>query len=444
MNNRWSIYLSRIFGYFWDRVFKDQQFLTGVKKSLGYTSEDLCDKYDRAKSSRFIQDTQDMYTRMEHITIPVGECIFNYCPITSYEDGDRIGKSASIESVAIPVKYTNRCLTMQDKITDPDNLWIDGFNMHHNDKYTILYIKPGSGIKQYPEIMEGSLMATFKMYRTYKIPYNMKNDTFGVLMGVDVSRMSDHDIQSLWKVYAKGPTIAEVAGLISGMTGSDVATQDGYIVDIWEEFGKWCVMDSNSNVYIGCTPPIVKLQDEVHPGSILFEGISILDITNTPDADVLPALFIPSPQGTLKAVNSTIPSISVNINGQIKYIPDMGNSEWINVVIQYLEEHPDVNLINEPECNPLKYIIDNVCPGSISTFVVSGDVVKYPELSEAVNSVVVAGKSIPGLSISTLVNTEELPARIPVKAGSITLGITVDHSSIKLPIVSGRVSVTVI
>jgi hypothetical protein len=122
----------------------------------------------------------------------------------------------------------------------------------------------------------------------------------------------------------------------------------------------------------------------------------------------------------------------------------MGNSEWINVVIQYLEEHPDVNLINKPECNPLQYIIDNVCPGSISTFVVSGDVVKYPELSEAVNSVVVAGKSIPGLSISTLVNTEELPARIPVKAGSITLGITVDHSSIKLPIVSGRVSVTVI
>lgn len=444
MNNRWSIYLSKIFGYFWDRVFKDQQFLSGVKKGLGYTSEDLCDTYDRSKASRFIQDTQDMYTRMEHTTIPVSDCIFNYCPITSYDYGDLIGKESTVQSVAIPIKYTHRCLTMQDSITDPAHLWITGFNMCHNDKYTILYLKPATELKQYPEIVDGSLVATFKVYKTYKLPYNTKNDTFGVLMNTDVSNIDDSDIQSLWKVYTKGPAISEVAKLVASMTGSDVSTSDGYVVDIWEELGKWCIMDSNSKIYTGCTEPVVRLQDEIHPGSILFKGMSVLDIFNTPSAEELPALFIPCPQGTLKAVNAVIPAITVDINGQIKYIPDMGNSEWTADVIQYLKDHPDVTLLTSPECNPLQYIIDNVCPGAISTFVVSGSVVKYPELSEAINSVVVSGKAIPGLTISTLVNTDERTGRIPIQVDHLTAGIAVDSSTIKLPVVSSRVSVTVI
>lgn len=444
MNNRWSIYLSKIFGYFWDRVFKDQQFLSGVKKGLGYAAEDLCDTYDRSKSSRFIQDTQDMYVRMEYTTVPADDCIFNYCPITAYEDGDIIGKESTVRSVAIPIKYTHRCLTMQDSLTDPSHLWVTGFNMCHNDKYTILYLKPATELKQYPEIVDGSLVATFKLYKTYKLSYNAKNDTFGVLMNADVSNMQDSDIQSLWKVYTKGPVISEVAKLVASMTGSDVATSDGYVVDIWKELGKWCIMDSNSKIYTGCTPPAVKLQDEIHPGSILFEGMSVLDIFNTPSAEELPALFIPCPQGTIKAVNAVIPALTADINGQIKYIPDMGNPEWTAEVMQYLKDHPDVTLLTSPECNPLQYIIDNVCPGSISTFVVSGAVVKHPELSKAINSVVVSGKALPGLTISTLANTDERVGCIPIHAGSLVYGITVDSDTIKLHLVSGRVSVTVI
>ena len=444
MNNKWSIYISKILGHFWDRIFRDYGFLTGIKRSLGYVGDSIQSTYSSYKKSLNIHALGDTYSRMEYVSIPVSSCIFDYCPITSYTSGDLVGKSDISNTIAIPIEYTHKCLTIQDGLGPDSSLWISGFNMYHNDKYTVLYIDNHNSPKQYPEYREGDIIPMFRLYHTYTTVYNQKNDSFGVLMSLDVSKLSDKSIKSLWTIYNKGPVMSCVTSLISSMTGSDVSDTDGYVVDIWREMGKWCIMDSTQRIYTGISEPVVALQDHIYPGSLLFKGVTIVDCTDKPSADTLPSLFIPSPHGLLKAVNATIHAIPVVVNRTVKYIPDMGNYAWVDAVTTYLKNHPEVTLIEGDECNPLYYIIDNVCPGAITTYVVSGSDIKNPELSESINRVVVTGKSIPGVSVSTIVNSSERTAYLSAILGTVSASITVDNQPTHLTLMSNRVTATII
>lgn len=395
MNNHWKKETSKVFGYFWERVFKGDSIVKWIKYTVSDIGDHLNRIHQRIQKSRSIFDDTPMDNPCICVLIPADECIDNYNPISDYTlSSDYVVKQYSHTAcLGIPVKYIPDKCMIQTACMGSCKTWVSGINMSRNSQYTVLHDYNHNDITPIYLTIAGKMVKHYKLYiRTTDCDGSTYNDTFGELMGVDLRGLPTTVCQDLWEVYRNGPTLFLVNKLLSAAVGNDICCNDSVVSETWEQHDVWYVMDADGRVYHGRGRCLVHTGDNISKGDLLFSGIVIADSEHIPSPADLPVISISSSYGGLYAVNKRIPVVSANG----KAVPNMANQEWIQAALasEYTFIEPGT-----AECNPVEYLFTNIFPGYSTQYIIQGAPDIDSKILEAVSRIIVHGFPISGTSM---------------------------------------------
>lgn len=413
MNKRWESYLVKILGYFWDRIFSGYEFISGIRNILttcgsAMDNKAMCPAYHEMPMCSVPEHT----VQITRVCIPKSECLEDVISLKNFElsDAKTIKQTSDIHTLAFRKYYIGNSEAVQDSVTDPDFVWVYGINMTCTDEYVTIVIHDGCTLMEditYAE--DGTIIPCYVLYAADNHHVTDHNANAGTIMGVNLHGMSDTGVSTLWDLYHRGPHISTINRIVGLSVGSDVCTEDGYVLDRWEESGKWCIQSSSKKVYTGSGKPIVAKGDRIQSGELLFSDVHRYDSSNIPKPSDVPVMVLTNAGTTLTAVNQ---DLAVVTNSKGGLIPDMKSDVWrsLNFPTNMLPE-------GTTSQNPLQYVFNNMYPGRITQYVISNVGTIDSKLLDAANTIVCGGDALGGLS-TIMVNHTESPVSIAMSSNT--------------------------
>lgn len=411
MNKKWESYLAKIQGYFWDRVFSGYEFISGIRNILTACGSDIDNKaMCPAYHEMPMCNTPEHTVQITRVCIPKSECLEDVIALENFElsDAKTIKQTSDIRTLAFRKYYVGNIEAIQDSVTDPDFVWVYGINMTCTDEYVTIVLHDGCTLMEditYAE--DGTIIPCYVLYTVDNHHVVDHNANAGSIMGVNLCGVSNTGVATLWDLYHRGPHISTINKIVSLSVGSDICTEDGYVLDIWEESGKYCIQSSTNKVYTGSGEPIVEKGDRIQSGELLFSAVHRYDSSNVPEPDEVPVMVLNNAGTTLTAVNQ---DLAVVTNSKGVLIPDMRSEVWksLNFPANMLPAGTTTQ-------NPLQYVFNNMYPGKITQYVISHGGTIDSKLLDAANTIVCGGGALGGLS-TVMVNHKESPVRLAISS----------------------------
>ena len=402
LNKQWNIYISNILGTFWNRVFKDNCIVDWIKRAHYILKDAVWGIAKASVDGASILSDNTSEGELFSVDIPVSECILNRGTIKDITPDSPISYRSSVFSISIPTEYLNEFSYIQNKIVNPDSVWVKGCNCNITTQFVTIYTSTETDVKTTNVFHDGSLTTVYRLYVWRPIKVSKYENTMSVICGFDLDRYDRDTRISLWSSYINGVTDATVNTVLSDIIGNDVCTEDSTITSCWCEGDRWYVSSRTGKVYAGNNWPRVSPGSAVRCGDLLFMGINRFDKSNTPSPAEVPCIEVPTGSGPIYAINSSIPAISSTIGT----IPDMNNDKWSSD-IRELQKSGEIGALSyDSYINPLKYALSNMFPDSLICFTIKGnidDVSKSSAISRTID--LMYPTAIPIISRSVVSNT---------------------------------------
>lgn len=286
-----------VFGYFWQRVWKDENLITGLAAAIGTMQQQTDITYNEFEEY------------MSRLTLPVTSHL-RWKKITLYEnqmklrpygilDGLQTGRSVLIGSPVPPIQYVFpwQLVLQTPFITNSPSLEAGTIlNVESdfvlNDDELIFFSNPFDVLPGGASVNDkGDPVKTVECwgYCSEEDTMNVKN-FFGTYVGMNISStdLFKKLTNAIWDLYNEGATVRNINNFMGVLTSCDYVDTDGIVEDIFTEVGRIWVKTENGLYSAPDTfNAIVNVNDKIYKGQNIFDTFKIYEGRETvPDSVV--------------------------------------------------------------------------------------------------------------------------------------------------------------
>ena len=274
-----------VYGFFWQRVWKDENFISGLAAALGTLQQ---------QTDITLNEFREYVSR---ITIPIAHhqrwklLSFRYSDMTlrsyNFSDGLQIDKSVLIGSPVPPTQYVLPWVsTLQTPfITNSPSLTagtllninvdyrIDGDKIiFYENPFTIL--PNGSSVDA-----EGNPVNTVECwgYCSEEDIAGIRN-FFGTYVGVNTrsTNLFNRLTSAIWDLYVQGATISNINQFLLVLTDCDSVTAEGTVDAVFTEAGReWVSTETGLYSAPEGTGALVSVSDRIYKGQNIWDTFRI-------------------------------------------------------------------------------------------------------------------------------------------------------------------------
>jgi hypothetical protein len=299
-----SRYLFNSLGYFWQRVFSEQQVITGLTSGQAAAAQqaytnmlELINSYSSKQISIF--DHQNWYpiyiylSAMDNNTLLFGENVLFGAEVMGnpYLFGAPIPEDTNVYSVILPNSLMLTSIIV-DQIINPNYVWVNGQNFQLINERLFFYGNPFTIPGVTPTIIynsdgtdSGDRLLTLWCYNAAIDSESLKYN-IGYLFGLDVphSELGKQVLASVVQMFTNGPTINDLKAIALSSLGLPVITQQSTIQSILSDNG-YNVFVTNTGAYrypnTYTIKPGIIVSSVLNIGDVPVEVVEVYDEVNT-------------------------------------------------------------------------------------------------------------------------------------------------------------------
>lgn len=314
--------VGRVYGAFWEKAWKQPGLVEGLSQAasgaltyLGtlaagvtdYAAPDTVPLLDTRDWTLLLFDDRDIKREL----VKVGDAAVS---------GFAVGQLAEPFAWSVPCPFEDAAL-ITDSPHKPAMVLAKGSDFTIADGRVVFSRDPaGMPIRRspimYAEDGAAGLRGSLWLCRSCAMTNNLYK-YFGSLIGMSAPSTEEarRVLVAAWRLLVEGPNDLRVNQMLAALAGFDVPQAAGTVQAVWDEGGRRCVRVDGA-VYSAAIPDgvttwaaTVAEGDEVIPGQLLFNSVSVvedLDSTDAPDAVRLDAGMV-DPLGGILLENGLVP-----------------------------------------------------------------------------------------------------------------------------------------